>query len=118
MTDTATEELQRTLLNHIPHYAVLLHNDEVHSMDFVVESLLKSVPGLTQPEAIAIMLETHQTGRGHRLPVGAGGTLPRPYPVFHAGLHHRTGLAVPDEDTVDVLCRPEHPLEAILDSAI
>ncbi|MDA0677362.1 MAG: ATP-dependent Clp protease adaptor ClpS [Chloroflexi bacterium] len=64
MTDTATEELQRTLLNHIPHYAVLLHNDEVHSMDFVVESLLKSVPCLTQPEAIAIMLETHQTGRG------------------------------------------------------
>lgn len=64
MTDTATEELQRTLLNHIPHYAVLLHNDEVHSMDFVVEALLKSVPGLSQPEAIAIMLEAHQTGRG------------------------------------------------------
>jgi ATP-dependent Clp protease adaptor protein ClpS len=64
MTDTATEELQRTLLDHIPHYAVLLHNDEVHSMDFVVESLLKSVPGLTQPEAIAVMLEAHQTGRG------------------------------------------------------
>jgi ATP-dependent Clp protease adaptor protein ClpS len=64
MTDTATEELQRTLLNHIPHYAVLLHNDEVHSMDFVVVALLKSVPGLSQPEAIAIMLEAHQTGRG------------------------------------------------------
>jgi ATP-dependent Clp protease adaptor protein ClpS len=64
MTDTATEELERTLLDHIPHYAVLLHNDEVHSMDFVVESLLKSVPGLTQPEAIAVMLEAHQTGRG------------------------------------------------------
>lgn len=64
MTDTATEELQRTLLNHIPHYAVLLLNDEVHSMVFVVEALLKSVPGLSQPEAIAIMIEAHQTGRG------------------------------------------------------
>jgi ATP-dependent Clp protease adaptor protein ClpS len=64
MASTQTEELHRTLLDHIPHYAVILHNDEVHSMDFVVESLLKSVPGLSQPEAIAIMLETHQTGRG------------------------------------------------------
>ncbi|MDA1298339.1 MAG: ATP-dependent Clp protease adaptor ClpS [Chloroflexi bacterium] len=64
MTSTGTAELHRTLLEHIPHYAVILHNDEVHSMDFVVESLLKSVPGLTQPEAINIMLETHQTGRG------------------------------------------------------
>jgi ATP-dependent Clp protease adaptor protein ClpS len=63
MTETATEELQRTLLDHIPHYAVLLHNDEVHSMDFVVEALLKSVPDLSQPEAITIMLVAHQTGR-------------------------------------------------------
>ncbi len=59
-----TEELHRTLLEHIPHYAVLLHNDEVHSMDFVVDSLMKSVPGLTQPEAINIMLEAHETGKG------------------------------------------------------
>lgn len=59
-----TEELQRTLLEHIPHYAVILHNDEVHSMDFVVDSLLKSVPGLTQPEAIDVMLETHEKGQG------------------------------------------------------
>lgn len=59
-----TEELERTLLDHIPHYAVVLHNDDEHSMDFVVDSLLKSVPGLTQPEAIDIMLETHEKGRG------------------------------------------------------
>lgn len=64
MTSTQTEELHSTLLEHIPHYAVILHNDEVHSMDFVVESLMNSVPGLSQPEAIGIMLETHQTGRG------------------------------------------------------
>ncbi len=63
-TSPQTEELQRVLLEHIPHYKVILHNDEVHSMDFVVDSLLKSVPGLTQPEAIDIMLETHEKGKG------------------------------------------------------
>lgn len=63
-TSPQTQELERTLLEHIRHYAVVLHNDETHSMDFVVESLLKSVPGLTQPEAIDIMLETHEKGRG------------------------------------------------------
>jgi ATP-dependent Clp protease adaptor protein ClpS len=64
MTTTETEKLERTLLEHIPHYAVILHNDDVHSMDFVVDALLKSVPGLTTPEAIDIMLEAHNTGRG------------------------------------------------------
>ena len=64
MTSTETDELRRTLIEHISYYAVILHNDDVHSMDFVVDSLLKSVPGLTQPEAINIMLETHQTGQG------------------------------------------------------
>ena len=58
------QELERTLLDHIPHYAVILHNDEVHSMDFVVDALVKSVPGLTPPEAIDIMLETHEQGKG------------------------------------------------------
>lgn len=58
------EDLHQTLLQHIPHYAVILHNDEVHSMDFVVDSLLKSVPALTQPEAINITLETHENGKG------------------------------------------------------
>ncbi len=62
-TGTQTQEMQHTLLQHIPHYAVILHNDEVNSMDFVVESLLKSVPSLSQPEAIDIMLETHEKGR-------------------------------------------------------
>lgn len=63
-SEPQTEDLRRTLLEHIPHFAVILHNDEVHSMDFVVDSLLKSVPGLTQPEAINIMLEAHEQGKG------------------------------------------------------
>jgi ATP-dependent Clp protease adaptor protein ClpS len=63
MTSVDTERLQRNLLQHIPHYAVILHNDEVHSIDYVVDALLKSVPGLTQPEAIDITMETHNTGK-------------------------------------------------------
>ena len=64
MTTTEPKQFERVLLEHIPQYAVILHNDEVHSMDYVVDALLKSVPGLTQPEAIDIMLETHTEGRG------------------------------------------------------
>lgn len=64
MTTAEPKQFERTLLEHIPQYAVLLHNDEVHSMDYVVDALLKSVPGLTQPEAIDIMLEAHSEGRG------------------------------------------------------
>jgi ATP-dependent Clp protease adaptor protein ClpS len=64
MTTAEPRQLERTLLEHIPHYAVILHNDEVHSMDYVVDALLKSVPGLTSPEAIDIMLEAHSTGKG------------------------------------------------------
>ncbi len=63
-TSPQIQEFERTLLEYIRQYAVILHNDETHSMDFVVESLMKSVPGLTQPEAIDIMLETHENGRG------------------------------------------------------
>ncbi len=60
---TETERSSRTLQEILPPYAVILHNDEVHSMDFVVESLLKSVSSLTSEEAIAVMLEAHESGR-------------------------------------------------------
>ena len=47
----------------MPAYAVLLHDDEVHSMDFVVESLIKSVSSPSSEEAVAVMLEADQSGR-------------------------------------------------------
>ncbi len=59
-----TQLFERTLLKNIPRFAVLLHNDDVHSMDYVVESLMKSVPKLTQDAAIDVMRETHEKGRG------------------------------------------------------
>ncbi len=45
----------------LPPYNVMLHNDDVNSMDHVVHALVQSVP-LSRAEAIQIMLEAHQTG--------------------------------------------------------
>ena len=47
-----------------PRYKVLLHNDEFHSMEFVVETLVKCVPEMTIDIATMVMLEAHNTGRG------------------------------------------------------
>ncbi len=54
-----TEQLSKLL----PPYAVILHNDDVNSMDHVVTSLIKSVPGLTPERATEIMLEAHTHGQ-------------------------------------------------------
>ncbi|MDJ1178827.1 ATP-dependent Clp protease adapter ClpS [Roseofilum sp. BLCC_M91] len=45
-----------------PRYRVLLHNDEFNSMEYVVETLLKTVSSLTQPQAVSIMMEAHNSG--------------------------------------------------------
>ncbi len=47
----------------LPPYRVILHNDDVNTMDHVVRALLRSVPSLTREEATAIMLEAHHHGR-------------------------------------------------------
>lgn len=47
----------------LPPYAVILHNDDVNSMDHVVISLVKSVPGLMPERATEIMLEAHNNGQ-------------------------------------------------------
>lgn len=44
-------------------YAVILHNDDVNSMEHVVASLLACVPELDQERATAIALEAHTKGR-------------------------------------------------------
>ena len=45
-----------------PPYRVLLHNDSYNSMEHVVEVLLTTVPSLTQPQAVSIMMEAHTNG--------------------------------------------------------
>lgn len=43
-------------------YKVLLHNDDHHDMDYVVTSLIKAVPQLSQQQAFDIMEEAHHSG--------------------------------------------------------
>jgi len=47
-----------------PRYKVLLHNDPVNSMEYVVTTLRQVVPSLSEQDAIAVMLEAHNTGVG------------------------------------------------------
>lgn len=61
VTDTDID--WQLLAERFPPYRVILHNDDVHSMDYVVAALRKSVPGLRSRKAILIMLEAHLTGR-------------------------------------------------------
>ena len=47
-----------------PRYKVLLHNDPVNSMDYVVNTLREVVPQLSDQDAMKVMLEAHNTGVG------------------------------------------------------
>jgi ATP-dependent Clp protease adaptor protein ClpS len=47
-----------------PRYKVLLHNDPVNTMEYVVVTLRQVVPSLSEQDAIAVMLEAHNTGIG------------------------------------------------------
>ena len=45
-----------------PPYAVIIHNDDLNSMGFVIE-VLRKVFGYTVEKCIQLMLEAHETGR-------------------------------------------------------
>ena len=45
-----------------PRYRVLLHNDDFNPMEYVVQVLMTTVPNLTQPQAVSIMMEAHSSG--------------------------------------------------------
>ncbi len=47
-----------------PLYKVLLHNDPVNTMEYVVQTLKQVVPQLSKQDAIAVMLEAHNIGTG------------------------------------------------------
>ncbi|MBP0000695.1 MAG: ATP-dependent Clp protease adapter ClpS [Cyanobacteria bacterium SID2] len=57
-----TLEKRSTVRKHAPRYRVLLHNDDFNSMEYVVQTLLKTVPSLSQPQAVSIMMEAHTNG--------------------------------------------------------
>ena len=47
----------------LPPWKVLLWNDDHNEMLYVVRALLKSVQSLSRAQALAIMLEAHNTGK-------------------------------------------------------
>lgn len=57
-----TIEKRSTSRKLAPRYRVLLHNDDFNSMEYVVQVLLTTVPNLTQPQAVSIMMEAHHSG--------------------------------------------------------
>ena len=54
-----TIEKRNTSRKLAPRYRVLLHNDPFNAMEYVVQVLLTTVPSLTQPQAVSIMMEAH-----------------------------------------------------------
>jgi len=56
-----TEETKTALE---PLYRVIIHNDDVTPMDFVV-NVLTSIFVLAQPDALDVMLIAHYTGAAH-----------------------------------------------------
>ncbi len=63
MPDTigTTETLTSQKVERLPPFRVILHNDDVNTMDHVVLTIRKLTP-LTQIEAIERTLEAHETG--------------------------------------------------------
>jgi ATP-dependent Clp protease adaptor protein ClpS len=57
-----TIERKSTARKLAPRYRVLLHNDEFNSMEYVTEVLVQTVPSLTIPQAVSIMMEAHTNG--------------------------------------------------------
>lgn len=57
-----TLEKRSTARKLAPRYRVLLHNDAFNSMEYVVQVLMQTVPSITQPQAVSIMMEAHTNG--------------------------------------------------------
>lgn len=57
------EQQERTRSRALDPYTVILYNDDVNSMDHVVRSLRRSVPGMGLKKAVEVMLEAHNSGR-------------------------------------------------------
>lgn len=62
-TDTPTEQRTRSLDETLPPHTVVLHNDDVNEMTFVVSALLRSVPELSTERAVEVMLTAHEHGQ-------------------------------------------------------
>ena len=59
-----TIEQRSTSRKLAPQYRVLLHNDPYNSMEHVVQALMQTLPSLSQPQAVNVMMEAHVNGMG------------------------------------------------------
>ncbi len=84
----ATETLLKPSVTpkHVPMYRVLLHNDDVNTMEYVVEVLLQVIPAMLPPRATEIMLEAHNTG------VAVVTVVPREHAEFYCEQLRQRGL--------------------------
>ncbi|KGF72750.1 Clp protease ClpS [Neosynechococcus sphagnicola sy1] len=57
-----TVEKRSTVRKIAPRYRVLLHNDDYNSMEYVVQVLITTIPNLSEPQAVNIMMEAHTNG--------------------------------------------------------
>ncbi len=62
-TTPSTQEETRQEQQILPPYRVVLHNDDVNEMNYVVSCLLKAVPSLSSQRATEIMMEAHNHGK-------------------------------------------------------
>lgn len=61
-TEAPPEERTRSIEETLPPHTVVLHNDDVNEMNFVVTALLRSVPELSAERAVEVMLAAHEYG--------------------------------------------------------
>jgi ATP-dependent Clp protease adaptor protein ClpS len=59
--ETEVRERQEQVI--LPPWNVILHNDDVNEMMYVVQCLLKTVPGMDTQRATEIMFEAHNHGQ-------------------------------------------------------
>jgi ATP-dependent Clp protease adaptor protein ClpS len=60
----SVETIQKPATNRklAPKYRVLLHNDDFNAMEYVAQVLMSTIPNLSQPQAVSIMMEAHNNG--------------------------------------------------------
>lgn len=61
-TEVVEKRVVETIRKPAPRYRVLLHNDDFNTMEYVVQTLMQTVAGMTQPQAVDIMMEAHTNG--------------------------------------------------------
>jgi|TARA_B110000438_G_scaffold84815_1_gene84394 ATP-dependent Clp protease adaptor protein ClpS len=61
---TTPAEVHETSSGRSDRWAVVLLDDDHHSMDYVIWALLKTIPEMSTADASLVMLEAHNTGKG------------------------------------------------------